>query len=401
MYLMLAEMIFSVIQYFNLNRILLLMIGLWPQKQTKLVRLQIILCYFILTSFIVVQFMTFATSKISLQLIIDVFPAAFFFLSYMIKYSSFYFNRDVVKYLLDIVQHTYNELKDESEIAIIKKHWNIARRYTKVLTIFSIFGVFGLISVPILPHIIDVSWPANKSRRCSSSQILTEYFIDQEKYFYLILVHMYAALYVGAAAMVSTGAMSVVYFQHVCGMFKVASYRIKQSMTNNVLQSDCLQKENLICKGIICAVDMHRKALKILELFLSKFNIFYFFLIPSAQISLSFSLFQVFNGVLSGYNIVRLISPCIYATVHYANVCVANSFAQKITDYNSHIFVTVYNVKWYVAPLRTQKLILFLLQKGTKVFNLVVGGLFTASLEGLAVLTNATLSYFIVIYSAG
>ncbi|XP_019889361.1 uncharacterized protein LOC105285843 isoform X2 [Ooceraea biroi] len=361
MYLMLAEMIFSVIQYFNLNRILLLMIGLWPQKQTKLVRLQIILCYFILTSFIVVQ----------------------------------------VKYLLDIVQHTYNELKDESEIAIIKKHWNIARRYTKVLTIFSIFGVFGLISVPILPHIIDVSWPANKSRRCSSSQILTEYFIDQEKYFYLILVHMYAALYVGAAAMVSTGAMSVVYFQHVCGMFKVASYRIKQSMTNNVLQSDCLQKENLICKGIICAVDMHRKALKILELFLSKFNIFYFFLIPSAQISLSFSLFQVFNGVLSGYNIVRLISPCIYATVHYANVCVANSFAQKITDYNSHIFVTVYNVKWYVAPLRTQKLILFLLQKGTKVFNLVVGGLFTASLEGLAVLTNATLSYFIVIYSAG
>jgi len=32
-----------------------------------------------------------------------------------------------------------------------------------------------------------------------------------------------------------------------------------------------------------------------------------------------------------------------------------------------------------------QKLILFLLQRGTKVFNMIVGGLFVASLEGFAV----------------
>jgi len=33
-----------------------------------------------------------------------------------------------------MLRYTYNELKDESEIAIIKKHWGIARRYTEILT---------------------------------------------------------------------------------------------------------------------------------------------------------------------------------------------------------------------------------------------------------------------------
>lgn len=45
-----------------------------------------------------------------------------------------------------------------------------------------------------------------------------------------------------------------------------------------------------------------------------------------------------------------------------------------------------YNVQWYIAPLRIQKLILFLLQRGTKAFEhlVVIGGLFVGSLEGFA-----------------
>jgi len=39
---------------------------------------------------------------------------------------------------------------------------------------------------------------------------------------------------------------------------------------------------------------------------------------------------------------------------------------------------------WYVAPLRVQKLILFLLQHGTKNFTIILGGFFVSSLEGFA-----------------
>jgi len=37
-----------------------------------------------------------------------------------------------------------------------------------------------------------------------------------------------------------------------------------------------------------------------------------------------------------------------------------------------------------MAPLNIQKMMLFLLQRGTKVFNLNIGGVFIASLESAA-----------------
>jgi len=39
-----------------------------------------------------------------------------------------------VKHLLELLQDTYDELRDENEIAIIEKYWNIAKRYTEMLT---------------------------------------------------------------------------------------------------------------------------------------------------------------------------------------------------------------------------------------------------------------------------
>jgi len=82
-----------------------------------------------------------------------------------------------------------------------------------------------------------------------------------------------------------------------------------------------------------------------------------------------------------------------------------------------------YNVPWYLASLRVQKMILFLLQKSTKVFNVNIAGLFVGSLEGAATvrdiliklsidyihilkkryvtfqLLSTSISYFTVLYS--
>jgi len=51
---------------------------------------------------------------------------------------------------------------------------------------------------------------------------ITEYFIDQETYFYLIILHADVAFFIGSLAMLATGAMLLTYMQHVCGMLKIA-----------------------------------------------------------------------------------------------------------------------------------------------------------------------------------
>jgi len=53
-------------------------------------------------------------------------------------------------------------------------------------------------------------------------KISTEYFIDQERYFYLSFFHINVALCIGHISLLATGSMLLAYLQHACGMFKIA-----------------------------------------------------------------------------------------------------------------------------------------------------------------------------------
>lgn len=46
----------------------------------------------------------------------------------------------------------------------------------------------------------------------------------------------------------------------------IHSYRIENAMQIHMSQDINLQKENLIHKSIICAVDIHRKAMKLVSI---------------------------------------------------------------------------------------------------------------------------------------
>lgn len=53
---------------------------------------------------------------------------------------------------------------------------------------------------------------------------MTEYFVDEENYFYLISLHTNVALCIGAMAMIATGTMLMAYFKHIYGMLSIARY---------------------------------------------------------------------------------------------------------------------------------------------------------------------------------
>jgi len=61
-------------------------------------------------------------------------------------------------------------------------------------------------------------------KNISHLPIMMEYFIDQEKYFYLILLHINAVVCIGSAVMLAIGTMLITYFQNICGMFRIAWY---------------------------------------------------------------------------------------------------------------------------------------------------------------------------------
>ncbi|XP_072758371.1 uncharacterized protein [Anoplolepis gracilipes] len=370
--------------HISLNQMLFLVVGIWPYEQSKLVQFQLILFFTILISSIIFQFTAFLTLKCTADLLIKVLSSALFYIFLVIKYISFHINIEVVKCLLEQLQNIYNELTDENEIDIIRKYRNYAQRYTVGLILFSIF----LAPVPILylvwPYFFDVSLSINESRRPLLKRIIvTEYFVDQKKYYYLILLHIISAMLIGIVVLLATGTILVVYLQYACGMFRIACYRIEQSMAVDALRKGSLRNKNFTYKKLICAVDMHRKAMRFSDSSISRFKVMFSVLIVVGTCSMALNIFRIFQGLSLG-DIEDIVFPLIYAVIYLLYALLTNYHGQEVIDHNNAVFASAYNIQWYVASLNVQKMILFLFQRNTKSFNINIAGLFVGSLESAA-----------------
>ncbi|XP_018300289.1 uncharacterized protein [Mycetomoellerius zeteki] len=122
---------------------------------------------------------------------------------------------------------------------------------------------------------------------------MTEYLVDQEKYLYWILLHMFIVLCIGMIIMLGIGTVLISYLQHTCGMFKIASYRIKHAVNIDVPQNVTIKNKTLMIEGIIYAVDIHRQAMKLLKHFMTTFEIMTYCITGCLVICFSFNMFQV------------------------------------------------------------------------------------------------------------
>ncbi|XP_019700304.1 uncharacterized protein LOC105190445 isoform X2 [Harpegnathos saltator] len=374
------------IEYWNINRILLLIIGMWPYQQSKLVQFQIILCYGILISIIVVQLSAFLTTECTVNFFIKNLSAVLYFCLYVIFYNSFWVNISFVRHLLNYIQYIYDELKDENEIAIIESYGYEAKRCTAAFTLLGVSCLLIAIVQPWIPCILNTFLLINDSQPYRSVYIITEYFVDKEKYFYLILLHVNVVFCLGTFVLVGTGTMLLACSRCICGMFKIASYRIEQALEINIAVN--LKNDIMIYNKIIHAVDIHRKATMIIKSLISNFEGSFVCTIMFCVTCLSLNLFQISQYISFGGSVEQLMLHGIAICIILVYIFISNYFAQEMLDHNSHIFATVYNTRWYTAPLYIQKMILFLLQRGTKVLTLNVGGLFSASLESIATIPN-------------
>ncbi|KAL0109495.1 hypothetical protein PUN28_014512 [Cardiocondyla obscurior] len=310
--------------HFRLNRFLLLAIGLWPLKRSKFAQVQFIILFSILITFIIFQFTSLLTSRCTVDLIVNILSSTFFFICLAIKYNSFWINADTMRLSLEKLQHTCNELKNEDEIAIIEKYSRIGKIQTIAITMFGAMSLCSFLLLTLGPYAFNIVFSVNNSQSRIVMVLKTEYFIDQEKYFYLIVLHGNAALFIGATAMK----------KKKC----IYSYRIKEAMTINV-QQDIDHEKMIICyRGIVCAVDIHRKAIEFSQVFIKSFQGSFFFLIAAGMICLSNNLVQI---ALYVNTLKQFILSLTFVMVLYVYMFLSNYTAQEITDHNEYVFATV------------------------------------------------------------
>jgi len=93
-------------------------------------------------------------------------------------------------------------------------------------SVFVMCAIFIFITAPFWTEIFDVILQMNISRS-RTMPIMTEYFIDQEKYFYFILLYTNVTICVQTIITLAIGTTFITFFQHIYGMFKIARYKNK------------------------------------------------------------------------------------------------------------------------------------------------------------------------------
>ncbi|XP_024871339.1 odorant receptor 63a-like [Temnothorax curvispinosus] len=383
--------------YYKLNRIFLSTIGLWPHRYITLRQIQCVVSSFILISVTFFQLLRLITTKYDVDLVLRVLSSALPFMLFTVKYITFYFVTENIKELMQQIHNDWNALKDNNELKIIHRYAKAARLFTTSLAILIYVCILMVICIQYVPIFLDIIMPLNKSRQ-TELLFQVEYFLDQEKYFHTIQFHLDVGLIVAAMTILSTESFCLTLAIHAFGMFKITSYRMERIIDKSA-PNTFVEKYYVFHNNIVTAVNGHRRAIEFSEIVKSTFAIPYLALILLGVTSSSVNLFLLFQVIMSSTTMDDLIRCIIFVFCHFIYMFSTNYAGQKFIDHDADIYKKICNIQWYDAPLRTQKQILFIIQKTIKSYHIDIGGLYSPSLEGFTMLASTSLSYFTVLCS--
>ncbi|XP_061942516.1 uncharacterized protein LOC133667496 [Apis cerana] len=167
-------------QYYNINRILMICVGLWPFERTIYSKLINIFIFLLLSTAIFIQ----------------------------------------VKALLDEIKKDWNSLKNTEELRIIHEY----SKTIKGITICFIIIIVPLQLVFFLSifgnDILDILIPLNHTR-LRTVPIVIDYFGDQQKFFYIFGMHLNLIISFGGLGIIATETTSMAIMQHLCGLLKI------------------------------------------------------------------------------------------------------------------------------------------------------------------------------------
>ncbi|XP_011861071.1 PREDICTED: uncharacterized protein LOC105558142 isoform X3 [Vollenhovia emeryi] len=328
-------------KYYTINRILLLCIGLWPYQKSSLRHIIITFTTIMLISGVAFQLTAFITMDYNVDILLRILAYSIPWLGYTLKYIVCLYITQI-RDLMERVQCDWNGLNNTQEVEIIKEYSAVGRFIT----------------------------------------IITSY---HQKYFFPILLQLCVVATCGLTTVVATETINMSYVHHACGLFEVASCRIEQALHENMVQSipSPIERSSIIYRRIIDGFNMYKRATEFIEMLKVMFKWAYSALLPLGVLSLSINLYR-FSRLISSKDYNEMIVSFMFILGHFGYMLFGNYLGQLIIDHSGDVFYRTYNVQWYVAPLRAQKLLLLVMQRSMRHCTIIIGGLFTPSLEGFA-----------------
>ncbi|EFN79860.1 Odorant receptor 22b [Harpegnathos saltator] len=219
-------MLAHVLREYNINRILLSRLGLWP-FQSKLARsLLPIFCLLLEMSYYPFEILMFYDHRDDAQMIFESCYQLVITTAFLVRLWNEIWNRDKFQHLYEAMNAHWDVFTDDSEIRILKEYSTVSRKFTIFYATMMYILMSMFVVIPLIPVFLDIVLPLNESRPRILA-IDVEFRVDTSEYFTPIFCYTTAIIVVGVSIMVGVDTMHFTCTTHACGLFFIVGEKIE------------------------------------------------------------------------------------------------------------------------------------------------------------------------------
>ncbi|XP_072756972.1 uncharacterized protein [Anoplolepis gracilipes] len=391
-------------KYYASNKLFLSRVGGWPYQHKTLkvllpIFLTIIQCSFLATQIILLHD-TWGDVDIAIESMISFFVC----IGSNMKLMNIIINNSKFRRLLRLMSNHWSVFNSKSERYILKYYADIGQKITKYYAAYLYTILVLYLFIPLIPRILDIVIPLNESRPLNYV-VQAEYRVDKEKYYYLILFHIYIITAAAIAIILSIDTMYVICVLHACSLFTAISHSFENIVGQTSVKTNDNEKirtrTHLFIERhdsinddyheLMKCLKKHQLALEYVHLLDSMFTHVMFALISFNMLILSIIGLQIINKLGHTEEVIRNLCICIGAFIHLICMCFPG---QLLIDRSTEVFHKAYSSRWYTFSIKSKTLLKIFLNRSIVPSTLSAGKTFTMSMSLISSVMHTAMSYF-------
>ncbi|XP_076378723.1 uncharacterized protein LOC143259586 isoform X9 [Megalopta genalis] len=224
--------------------------GLWPYDESLIGKLQRVVLSLLTLLCIVIQISTLKLVELSLSNIITLLSYTFPLLLYFLRYVGFVVNFPVIRSVFENVERDCKTLENSVEVDMLLKHMAEARRIIQAYVVMScLVAAYVTVSI-LLPTLL------RSKLQLHYLHMFGFFYTEGGQQIDRVCVHLVLVSVMGQITLAGTESSLAVFSAYFCGLFDIASYRIRGAV-NKMVNSVTLE---LI--DIQSAIEVHQRALE-------------------------------------------------------------------------------------------------------------------------------------------
>ncbi|XP_039303574.1 uncharacterized protein LOC105199461 [Solenopsis invicta] len=314
-----------------------------------------------------------------------IIPAVLLMITILVKLYTCQFNNSKIKNLTDHLGEDWEQLEGVEEYEIMKTYAARARLLSLIYSLYLYVSLSLFMLITISPQILNVVLPVINESRPLMMPFDAYYFVNTEQYYFYIIFHIWVGVIIILVGALAHDCLFFTYVEHVCSLFALAGYlNVRRFRLKTVSRNICNDAANgkngdkIYNRKIAISIHIHWRAIWFAEHLEETFSISFVVQMMIVVVVMSITLLQI---ALQFEDVLETIKSISFIVGQLMHLFCYSMQGQKLMDHSIQLREEIYNSFWYEIPVKSQRLLLYVMQRSLEPNFLSAGKIFVFSLK--------------------